>query len=186
MKRNRLLHALVPLLLLSACSGKDPLETQQKVNSYKVAVVLPESEKAELSKIVDWAQETIKSAQKGQESRIELELEWVDEDGATLARDIARITHDNSYASVIGPRYSRNARVIAKESLSYRMPVLAPSVTSTEFQRIYALQGPRQQLFPHLPYLQGRKSGRLCRLLPVVLRLHGARNGYGGGGNLFL
>ena len=138
MKRNRLLHALVPLLLLSACNGKDPLETQQKVNSYKVAVVLPEAEKAELSKIVDWAQETIKTAQKGQESRIELELEWVDEDGATLARDIARITHDNSYAAVIGPRYSRNARVIAKESLSYRMPVLAPSVTSTEFQRIYA------------------------------------------------
>lgn len=138
MKRNRLLHALVPLLLLGACNGKDPLETQQKVNSYKVAVVLPESEKAELSKIVDWAQETIKSAQKGQESRIELELEWIDEDGATLARDIARITHDNSYAAVIGPRYSRSARVLAKESLSYRMPVLAPSVTSTEFQRIYA------------------------------------------------
>ena len=138
MKRNRLLHALVPLLLLSACNGKDPLETQQKVNSYKVAVVLPASEKAELSKIVDWAQETIKSAQKGQESRIELELEWIDEDGASLAREVARITHDNSYAAVIGPRYSRNARVIAKESLSYRMPVLAPSVTSTEFQRIYA------------------------------------------------
>ena len=88
MKRNRLLHALVPLLLLSACNGKDPLETQQKVNSYKVAVVLPASEKAELSKIVDWAQETIKSAQKGQESRIELELEWVDEDCATLARAV--------------------------------------------------------------------------------------------------
>ena len=114
------------------------MEVEQTVIPYKVAVVLPESEKAELSKIVDWAQETIKSAQKGQESRIELELEWIDEDGVTLARDIARITHDNSYAAVIGPRYSRNARVIAKESLSYRMPVLAPSVTSTEFQRIYA------------------------------------------------
>lgn len=138
MKRNRLLHALVPLLLLGACNGKGPMEVEQKVSSYKVAVVLPASEKAELSKIVDWAQETIKSAQKGQESRIELELEWIDEDGATLARDIARITHDNSYAAVIGPRYSRSARVLAKESLSYRMPVLAPSVTSTEFQRIYA------------------------------------------------
>ena len=125
-------------MLLSACNGKDPLEVEQTVIPYKVAVVLPESEKAELSKIVDWAQETIKAAQKGQESRIELELEWIDEDGASLARDIARITHDNSYAAVIGPRYSRNARVIAKESLSYRMPVLAPSVTSTEFQRIYA------------------------------------------------
>lgn len=138
MKRNRLPYALLPLLLLLACNGKDPMEVEQTVIPYKVAVVLPESEKAELSKIVDWAQENIKSAQQGQESRIELELEWIDEDGVTLARDIARITHDNSYAAVIGPRYSRNARVIAKESLSYRMPVLAPSVTSTEFQRIYA------------------------------------------------
>ena len=138
MRKSRWIYVLFPLLLLSACNGKDPLEVEQTVIPYKVAVVLPESEKAELSKIVDWAQETIKSAQKGQESRIELELEWIDEDGATLARDIARITHDNSYAAVIGPRYSRNARVIAKESLSYRMPVLAPSVTSTEFQRIYA------------------------------------------------
>ena len=138
MRRNRLPYALLPLLLLLACNGKDPMEVEQTVIPYKVAVVLPSSEKDELSKIVDWAQETIKNAQKGQESRIELELEWIDEDGVTLARDIARITHDNSYAAVIGPRYSRNARVIAKESLSYRMPVLAPSVTSTEFQRIYA------------------------------------------------
>ena len=138
MKRNRLPYALLPLLLLLACNGKDPMEVEQTVIPYKVAVVLPSSEKDELSKIVDWVQETIKNAQKGQESRIELELEWIDEDGVTLARDIARITHDNSYAAVIGPRYSRNARVIAKESLSYRMPVLAPSVTSTEFQRIYA------------------------------------------------
>ena len=139
MRWSRLLYAaLFPLLLLLSCSGKDPMETQQKVNSYKVAVVLPESEKAELSKIVDWAQETIKSAQKGQESRIELDLEWIDEEGPSVYSEIIRITHDDSYAAIIGPRYSRNARTLARESLSYRIPVLAPSVTSTEFQRIYA------------------------------------------------
>lgn len=138
MRRSRLLYALFPLLLLSSCNGKDPLETAQDVKSYKVGVVLPEAEKEELSKIVDWAQETIKAAQKGQKSRIELSLEWIDEEGSKMAREVARVTHDNSYAAIIGPRYSRNARVIAKESLSYRVPVLAPSVTSTEFQRIYA------------------------------------------------
>ena len=138
MRRIRLLYALFPLLLLASCGGKDPLETEQKVNAYKVAVVLPSAEKEELSKIVDWAQGTIKAAQLGQESRIELEPEWIDEDGADMAREVSRITHDNSYAAVIGPRYSRNARVIARESLSYRVPVLTPSVTSTEFQRIYA------------------------------------------------
>ena len=132
------MHALVPLLLLSACNGKDPLETEQQVDSYKVAVVLPASEKGALSRIVDWVQETIKSAQQGQERRIELELEWIDEDGPGMAREVSRVAHDESYSAIIGPRYSRNARVIARESLSYRMPVLAPSVTSTEFQRIYA------------------------------------------------
>ena len=137
MRLNKLSTGILAFLLLS-CSGSGVPQENQAVKSYKVAVVLPSSEKDELSKIVDWAQETIKNAQKGLESRIELELEWIDEDGVTLARDIARITHDNSYAAVIGPRYSRNARVIAKESLSYRIPVLAPSVTSTEFQRIYA------------------------------------------------
>ena len=137
MRLNKLSTGILAFLLLS-CSGSGVPQENQAVKSYKVAVVLPSSEKDELSKIVDWAQETIKNAQKGLESRIELELEWIDEDGVTLARDIARITHDNSYAAVIGPRYSRNARVIAKESLSYRMPVLMPSVTSTEFQRIYA------------------------------------------------
>ena len=138
MGRTRLLYAPFLLLLLAACSGKDTMEEEQAVIPYKVAVVLPESEKEELSKIVDWAQETIKAAQKGQESRIELELEWIDEEGSSASAEIIRITHDNSYAAIIGPRYSRNARTIARESLSYRIPVLTPSVTSTEFQRIYA------------------------------------------------
>ena len=138
MGNSRLLYALIPLILISACNGKDLPDEEQKVNSYKVAVVLPASEKAELSKIVDWAQENIKSAQQGQESRIELSLEWIDEGSATMSQEVSRVTHDDSYVAVIGPRYSRNARTIARESLSYRIPVLAPSVTSTEFQRIYA------------------------------------------------
>ena len=49
-----LLRSLLPLLLICACNGKDPMETEQKVNSYKVAVVLPSAEKEDLSKIVDW------------------------------------------------------------------------------------------------------------------------------------
>ncbi len=138
MKRNRLPYALLPLLLLSACNGKDPMEVEQTVIPYKVAVVLPSSERDELSKIVDWVQETIKNAQKGLESRIELSLEWIDEEGSAASSEMIRITHDDSYAAIIGPRYSRNARTLARESLSYRIPVLAPSVTSTEFQRIYA------------------------------------------------
>ena len=137
MKRSKTILVLLCCLLLS-CTGKEMSPDKQKVISYKVAVVLPFSEKAELSKITDWAQEVIKASQKGQESRIELSLEWIDEDGADITKQVSRITHDASYAAIIGPEYSRSARRIARESLSYRIPVLMPSVTSTEFQRIYA------------------------------------------------
>ena len=137
MKRNKLVFALLALSLFS-CEQKDIPSDNQELIEYKVAVVLPSSEKADLSKIVDWAQDNIKAAQAGLSSRIELSLEWIDEEGADMQKEVSRVAHDDSYAAIIGPRYSRNARIIARESLSYRIPVLMPSVTSAEFQRIYA------------------------------------------------
>ena len=135
MRRNKWLLWLISGILLSCTGGETPDGT---VIPYKVAVVLPSAEKESLSHIVDWAQENIKAAQAGQDTRIELSLEWIDEDAPDMADKIALITHDRDYAAVIGPRYSRSARIIARESLSYRIPVLMPSVTSAEFQRIYA------------------------------------------------
>ena len=137
MKRNKLVFALLALSLFS-CEKKDIPSDNQELIEYKVAVVLPSSEKADLSKIVDWAQDNIKAAQAGLPSRIELSLEWIDEEAPNMAQEVSRVAHDDSYAAIIGPSYSRNARIIARESLSYRIPVLMPSVTSAEFQRIYA------------------------------------------------
>lgn len=137
MKHVKILLCLLPCLLFS-CTEKVEPAASQEVNAYKVAVVLPSSEKEELSKIIDWVQDNIKAAQDGMQSRIELSLEWIDEDGAGMADEVSRVAHDDSYVAIIGPRYSRNARIIGRESLSYRIPVLMPSVTSTEFQRIYA------------------------------------------------
>ena len=138
MKLNRGSWLFLPLLLLFSCTGNELPDDNQEVKSYKVAVVLPFSEREGLNCIVDWAQENIKAAQKGQKTRIELSLQWIDEDGAGMQEEVMRVTHDVSYAAVIGPRYSHSARILARESLSYRIPVLLPSVTSTEFQRIYA------------------------------------------------
>ena len=134
--------SLLLAALLFSCHGKetspvDPEETPG-VLTCKVAVVLPFSEKEELSQVIDWAQENIRAAQEGQENRIELSLEWIDEEGPGLAQEVSRITHDASYAAIIGPEYSAHARLLARESLSYRIPVLMPMVTSTEFQRIYS------------------------------------------------
>ena len=74
MRWSKLSFGFITLLLL-ACTGKEGPFDEQKVKSFKVAVVLPEAEKSEFSKIVNWAQETIKSAQRGQGLRLALEAE---------------------------------------------------------------------------------------------------------------
>jgi ABC-type branched-subunit amino acid transport system substrate-binding protein len=86
---------------------------------------------------VQGALATIDQAQEGLPQRVKLELEWIDEDAANLEDEAYRITHDDAYAAIIGPKYSRHARLLARESLNYRIPVIMPSVTSAEIQRIY-------------------------------------------------
>ena len=75
---------------------------------------------------------------RGLGERVKLELEWIDEDIPNLEEEVRRVTHDASYAAVVGPKFSRHARLVAKESLALRMPVIMPSVTSAEVQRIYS------------------------------------------------
>lgn len=135
--RWHLLWALLPLLL--ACQGKEPLQpADEGTTTYKVAVLMPGSMKASQASLAKGALESIESAQKGLEHKVTLELEWIDEESAGFESEVKRVTHDAGYAAVIGPKYSRNARLVARESMAYRIPVLMPSVTSAEIQRIYA------------------------------------------------
>ena len=130
MKKRLSAILAIGLLLLFACNGKDP-GPDSSLTQYKVAIIFPQPEWESLQPVVDWALEQVPSG-------ISLQLEWIDENAEDLPRRVKDITHDNSYAAVIGPEYSAHARLVARESLSYRIPVLLPMVTSTEFQRIYA------------------------------------------------
>jgi len=139
MRKDLLLVAAAAVLLCSCHGKEDPVPMPEpEGTAYKVAMIFPQEEWESLHRVTDWALENLKAAQQGDQKPIVLELEWIDENGADLASRVAAITHDASYAAVIGPEYSANARLVARESLSYRIPVLMPMVTSTEFQRIYA------------------------------------------------
>lgn len=133
MKNNLLILLLGLGLLWGGCREKDPIP-EPSGTEYKVALVFPQAEWANLKPVVDWAVDDARAAHPG----IVLSLEWIDEDGADMPRRVKEVTHDASYAAVIGPEYSNNARDVARQSLSYRIPVLMPMVTSAEFQRIYA------------------------------------------------
>lgn len=125
-------------LLLCACNGKETPVQEVKTSSYKVAVIMPGSIWDSEKPLVQQALANVAEAQEGLPERVALELEWIDEDAANLEAEVKRVTHDDSYAAVIGPKYSRHARLVASNSLAYRVPVLMPSVTSAEIQRIYA------------------------------------------------
>ena len=124
--KARLLILIACAALLLACQPQGPEQPQGK--EYKVAMIFPQAEWPSIQKVTNWVQT----------DPVVLKFEWIDEDGADIQQKVKAITHDNSYAAIIGPEYSHSARLVARESLSYRIPVLAPSVTSTEFQRIYA------------------------------------------------
>ena len=132
------LIVLVCVLFLSACGGKDVPVPGAHTQAYKVAVVMPRSLWESEKPVVQQALANVAKAQEGLPERVTLDLEWIDEDAANLEAEAYRITHDDSYAAIIGPKYSRDARLVARESMAYRIPVIMPSVTSAEVQRVYA------------------------------------------------
>ena len=134
---NRVLWLLAASLTLFACGGKEMPVPRSETTTYKVAVVMPQSQWDSEKLLVQGALATIDQAQEGLQQRVKLDLEWIDEDGANIEEEVYRITHDDSYAAIVGPKYSRHARMLANESLSHRIPVIMPSVTSAEIQRIY-------------------------------------------------
>jgi len=117
------------LLLLASCAGKEAPAPEPEGQGPKVAMIFPQAEWETLKPLAAWALESSKGI---------LELEWIDENGADFQARVKAVTHDNSYAAIIGPEYSSSARQVAQQSLSYRIPVLLPMVTATEFQRIYS------------------------------------------------
>ena len=137
MRTRRILWLLAASLMLLACGGNEMPGPRGETTTYKVAVVMPQSQWDSEKAVAQGALATIDQAQEGLSQRVKLELEWIDEDDPALEDEVFRITHDDSYAAVVGPKYSRHARLLARESLSYRIPVIMPSVTSAEIQRIY-------------------------------------------------
>ena len=130
--------SLVTALLMCSCGGKEVLPQEARTTTYKVAVIMPQRIWTTEKPVVQQALQHLEKAQEGLEERIKLELEWIDEDIPHLEEEVRRVTHDSRYAAVIGPKYSSHARMVAKESLALRMPVVMPSVTSAEVQRIYS------------------------------------------------
>ena len=140
---KRIEQAIVGLLVLmfalTACSEEDTLDTNTgKVISRKVAIVMPASEQGRWSRIAEWALDNLEAAQHGLPQQIKLEIEWQDEEASGWEAFVEKVAADESYAAIIGPQASVNARKAAQLCNKKQKTLILPIATSTEFQRIYA------------------------------------------------
>ena len=137
MKLNKLY--LIFILLLLGCSVDKHLDVQQsQLKTYKVAVIMPQSQQSRWERIANWARANISEAQKGLPMAVGLEIEWKDEDAADLKDYVRQIAQDDTYIAIIGPSRSVNAEEVAALCYSQKKCLILPIATSTEFQRINA------------------------------------------------
>ena len=130
-----------------ACSSDDdktpavPVE-KTEVHVLNVDVVLPASVQDEWQLTIDMAMDNIKQAQAKLKRQVKLNLRYHDEDTEDLDVLAYNLTHpkegDDTCHAIIGPYHSSNAMTFLKYAWQQRLPVVMPSCTSAELQRINA------------------------------------------------
>ena len=141
--------AMIALLTAGfvACSSDDdttpvvPVE-KAEVTTLNVDVVLPASVREEWQLTIDMAQKNIEQAQQKLKKQVKLNLRYHDEDTEDLDVLAYDLTHpkagDDTCHAIIGPYHSSNAMTFLKYAWQQRLPVVMPSCTSAELQRINA------------------------------------------------
>ena len=133
-------------LLLTSCSddtasGGSPV-AKPEVTTINVDVVLPASVQDEWQLTINMAMDNIKQAQAKQKKQVKLNLRYHDEDTEDLDVLAYNLTHpkegDDTCHAIIGPYHSSNAMTFLKYAWQQRLPVVMPSCTSAELQRINA------------------------------------------------
>ena len=142
MKHKPLL--LLLLILFTSCLGHDGHDDLPKTRTVtlNVDVILPEAIRQQWQNSIDWAQENIAKAQNKLTTQVKLNLRYHDEDKEDLDNLGYELTHPEEGAdtchAIIGPYHSDNAMDLLKYAKQKRLPVVMPTCTSAELQRMNA------------------------------------------------
>ena len=147
MKHFKYIFVLLTLTL-AACSDKEnlPSPTEEgegiQLRTLNVDVILPASIQQQWQNTFDWALANIAKAQQIESSQVKLNLRFHDEDTENLDDLAYNLTHpeegEDTCHAIIGPYYSDHAITFLSYAAQTRLPVLMPTCTSAELQRINA------------------------------------------------
>lgn len=138
---------LLALVTLAACSSDsdDNGGAQQKaeVITLNVDVILPQDIYAQWKNTIEWQLSNAAKAQQNLDKQVKLNIRYHDENTEDLDHLGYLLTHPedgdtDTCAAIVGPYYDENARHILNYAVGKRLPVLLPTCTSGELQRINA------------------------------------------------
>lgn len=131
---------IVTLLLtgLVGCDDSDSPISHIATKRAKALVIVPADQRDIYRKAAEWALANIESAQQGLPTMATLDLEWLDEADPSIAASVRDRLSRGDVDFVIGPIRSARAELVAPVCVDADIPLILPSATSTELQRIYA------------------------------------------------
>ena len=131
--------------LFTSCKTEDDkivVQTEHRWVDKKVAVVYPNRNamtKAQLERTAQWFLDNYQEAQLATDVCVRLKLEWYDELTANLDALSTQLANDPDVAAIVGPFNSNSLEVFAEACQQTEKPLIAPTATSEEIIRRYAV-----------------------------------------------
>ena len=131
--------------LFTSCKTEDDkivVQTEHRWVDKKVAVVYPNRNamtKAQLERTAQWFLDNFQEAQLSTGVCVRLKLEWYDELTANLDALSTQLANDPDVVAIVGPFNSNSLEVFAEACQQTEKPLIAPTATSEEIIRRYAV-----------------------------------------------
>ena len=131
--------------LFTSCKTEDDkivVQTEHRWVDKKVAVVYPNRNamtKAQLERTAQWFLDNYQEAQLSTGVCVRLKLEWYDELTANLDALSTQLANDPDVVAIVGPFNSNSLEVFAEACQQTEKPLIAPTATSEEIIRRYAV-----------------------------------------------
>lgn len=140
-KLTNLLCLLITAVLMASCSQEKPLPTEQ-VETRTIAVVLPLEDGLgeHWKRTAQLYTEELRQAQLGEERRLDIRIEFYEENTDNLKELIAQLCKRPDIAAVVGGLNSANAGIMAAEC-NWKQKHLFTLATAEELIRSYADDG---------------------------------------------
>ena len=132
-------------MLLTACKQEDDtivIQQQHQWVDKKVAVVYPNRNamtKAQLERTAKWFLDNFQEAQLSGDVCVRLQLDWYDELTNNLETLSTKLANDTNVVAIVGPFNSSSLEVFAQACQQTEKPLIAPTATSEEIIRRYAV-----------------------------------------------